>query len=297
MIVDQNIIPNIITMIISNVKSAFRSVLMATLAATFLFACQEDETLTTADEASTDQLITDEAIADDIFEDMDEISMEAASYTTNGRMENDGKLSSVSCVTRSVERNQDMSNTVTLTFEGECEGPKGRIRTGTLVIDRSLDLENSTFTVSTTFQDFYVNGRKIEGTRTLVYAKDDSQLVTVNITLIGGKVTLEDGSVITREGNFTRTIDRESGEISMSGSATGVNRFGISYTAEITTPMVFKKACAGESFFMPAQGTKVVSREGKPDVQIDFGDGSCDKSVTLTAEGERRTIELNITRK
>lgn len=284
-------------MIISNAKSALRSAFIATFAATFLFACQEDETLTSGNDASTDQLITDEAIADDIFEDMDEISMEAATYTTNGRVENGGDISTTTCLTRSVERNQDMSSTVTLTFDGECEGPNGRIRTGTLLVDRSLDLENSTFTVSTTFQDFYVNGRKIEGTRTLVYSSDDNQVITVNITLSGGKVTLEDGSVITREGNFTRSIDRESGEISMSGSASGVNRFGTSYTAEITTPMVFKKACAGEGVFMAAKGTKVISREGKPEVQIDFGDGSCDKTVTLTAEGEQRTIELSITRK
>ena len=279
-----------------NTKNSVFSLTLAVVSSFLFFACQEDETISSTSDADTDQLVTDEVIADDLFEDMDEISMEAAVYATNGRLASEG-VTSGACVTRTVERNQDFSSKITLTFSGECEGPKGRIRTGTMLVNRNLDFEAGNFPVSTTFQDFHVNGRKVEGTRTLVYSSEDKKLLTVNITLSSGKVTLEDGSVVSREGNFTRIIDRDNGQISMSGIASGINRFGTEYTTEITSDLIFKKECVAEGIFMPVRGTKIISRNDKADVQLDFGDGTCDKTVTLMSENEERTIELKISKK
>lgn len=277
-------------------KPLFRASLSLLLSA-FLFSCQEEETITTESGANTDQLIMDEAIADDLFEDMDEISMEAAAYTTNSRISNEGAITQLECVTRTVERNGDLRSLVTLTFTGECEGPRGRTRSGTLLVERSIDLNAATYTVSTTFQDFFVNGHQLEGTRTLVYTYEDKQQISVNITLTDGRVTLADGSVITRNGNFTRTIDRAGGRVTVTGSATGTNRNGVDYVSEITTPLVFQRSCAADGIYMPAQGVKSITRSGRADLEINFGEGNCDKSVTLTAEGENRIVEINFTRK
>lgn len=278
-------------------KNFLASAFCAVLISPLFFSCQEDGDLSGNKASSNEQFITDEAIADDLFEDMDEISMEAATYSTNGRSMNEGSIAGIECVSRSVERGEGFGKSVTLTFAGDCEGPKGRIRSGTLLIDHSIDFNESTYTVSTTFQDFSVNGHQLEGTRTLVYSADDNKLITINITLTDGKVTLSDGSIITRSGNFIRTVDREKGQITVRGSAAGTNRFGVEYISEITTPLVYQTSCAADGIFMPAQGKKSISRTGKANLEVDFGDGSCDKSVTLSGEGEKKTIEIKFTRK
>lgn len=281
----------------TTLKNSFFKLLFSVLIAPVLFSCQEDEMVSAEDSAIADALISDEAIADDLFEDMDEISMQAAVYTTNGRVSSEGGIADLSCVSRSVERGGDLSSAVTLSFSGECKGPKGRIRTGTLLIDRSIDLNTSTYTVNATFQDFFVNGHQLEGTRTLVYSVDDDQLILVNVTLTDGRVTLADGSVITRSGSFTRTIDRKNGQITVTGSAKGTNRNGVAYVSEITTPLVFQQSCAADGIYMPAQGGKSISRTGRNDLEINFGDGTCDKNVTITSEGENRIVEITFTRK
>lgn len=282
-------------------NSAHKNFLVSAFCAVFiiplLFSCQEDEELSGSSASSNEQLITDEAIADDLFEDMDEISMEAATYSTNGRSTTRGGIAAIDCVNRSVENGEDFSKSVTLTFSGDCEGPKGRIRTGTLLIDHSIDFNASTYTVSTSFKDFFVNEHQLEGTRTLVYSAENNKLITVKVTLTNGKVTLSDGSIITRSGNFTRIVDREKGEITVSGTASGTNRFGVEYVSEITTPLVYPTNCASDGIYMPAQGIKSISRTGKASLEIDFGDGKCDKNVTLTSKGENRTVEIKLTRK
>jgi hypothetical protein len=280
----------------TTLKNPFYSLVLAAVLSPVLFSCQQDEEIAVQDAAITDQLIADEITADDLFEDMDEISMDAASYTINGRLNDEGSVTELDCVSRTVDRNGDLRSAVTLTFSGACEGPRGRTRTGTLLIDRSIDLNTSTYTVSTTFQDFYVNGHQIEGTRTLVYSLNEDQLLTVNVTLTDGRVTLSNGNVITRSGNFTRTVDRENAQITVTGSASGTNRNGVAYVSEITSPLVFQRNCASDGIYMPVQGIKQISRTGRNDLEINFGEGACDKSVNIISEGENRTIEIAFTR-
>jgi hypothetical protein len=278
----------------------FRFPLFTLIGGLILFSsCQDDDPIATDERTASTQAVNDEALTDDLFEDLDALSMEAIMETESGRISSEGSLLINDCVSRTVERAQDQSfsKTVTLTFDGTCEGPKGRIRTGTMLIDHSINFMNSTYTLSTTFQDFSINGHKIEGTRTLVYTAEENKVVSVNITLINGKITLEDGSVITRNGNFIRKINRESGEVSLSGSASGTNRNGLDYIMEISSPLTFKQACATDGVYMPVQGVKRISRAGKADITLNYGSGECDKNLVITADGEERTIEVNINRK
>jgi hypothetical protein len=281
-------------------KNSFSSILrfLALVALVpFTIACEEEP------EASDDVLNTevetladDEALVDDIFEDIDEITLEAAEYQESGRYLSEGGTTSAACVSRSVERSLDngLQSTVTLAFADGCEGPKGRVRSGTILVSRQFDRTNSTYTLSTTFQDFFLDGKKIEGTRTMVYKSDGEEIITVNINLSGGKITLPDAREITRDGSFTKTIDRNSGEISLQGSASGVNRNGVAYTSTISSPLLYKRACATDGIKMAVGGTRVISRDGRPEVSINYGSGDCDRSVDITAEGRRKTIEINI---
>lgn len=274
------------------------------LATSVLFsACEQDNEEVTSNADEAESIAIDEAIADDLFEDIDLISDEAADYEGDiqgGRLENDENAMMSDCVGRGVERvraDRVFTKTVTLDFQASCEGPKGRERQGTMVITRITDANAATYTVSTTFQDFFLDGKKIEGTRTRVYTLLETGVHQVAITLTDGKVTLEDGRVIERSGSFTKTWNRNSGEVSVEGEASGVNRNGVAYTSNVTSPLVYKQSCATEGIFVATQGIRSITREGKADVTIDYGQGDCDKTVDVTVDGEERTIELTFTKK
>ena len=267
-----------------------------------LSACNEDPEEFTSDSDVAESIVTDEAIADDLFVDVDLISDEASLYegsTQGGRLEDDDSALLRDCVGRLLERREEnkvFTKIVTLDFQEGCEGPKGRERQGTMVITRITDANEATYTVSTTFQDFFLDGKKVEGTRTRIYTKLETGVHQVAITLTDGKVTLEDGRIIERSGSFIKNQNRNSGEISVEGEASGINRNGVAYTATVTSPLVYKQSCATEGIFMATQGTRSIAREGKADVTIDYGQGDCDKTVAVTVNGEERTLELTITK-
>lgn len=267
-----------------------------------LSACNEDTEEVASDADVAESIVTDEAIADDLFEDIDLISDEASLYegsTQGGRLENNESAMMRDCVGRLLERRAEdkvLTKIVTLDFQEGCEGPKGRVRQGTMVITRVTDVNEATYTVSTTFQDFFLDGKKVEGTRTRVYTTSETGVIQVAITLTDGKVTLEDGRVIERDGSFTKTWNRNSGEISVEGAASGINRNGVAYTSTVTSPLVYKQSCATEGVFMATKGVRSITREGKADVTIDYGQGDCDKTVDVTLNGEERSLELTITK-
>lgn len=265
-------------------------------------ACTKESDEVTSDADEAESIATDEAIIDDLFEDVDFISDEAASYeeeNEEGRVEADDSALLADCVGLRGERRLEegiYTKIITLDFQKGCQGPNGRERQGTMMITRIANSNESTYSVSTTFENFYLDGRKIEGTRTRVYTTPKLGVHQVDITLTGGKVTLEDGRIIQREGTFTKTWNRKSGEISVEGSASGVNRNGVAYSTTITSPLLYKQDCFSEGFFMAVQGNRTISRTNKADATIAYGEGECDKTVALTLNGESRTIELTLTK-
>lgn len=260
-----------------------------------LAACEKEDVVSSTNQAQAEELTSEEALAEDIFEDTDAISLEAVTYSESSRLHNDS-ITSSACVTRTVTRSESNAyeKTVTLTFAEGCVGPEGRERNGTITVKRELTA--TTYTVTTTFQDFYLEGKKIEGTRVMTYAQNDRTSATITAKLIDGKVTLRDGRIVTRHGEFVKTWNRETGESSLTGTAQGVTRNGVAYTASIQEPIVYKRDCMREGIFLPVQGTKSITREGKADFIVNYGSGSCDKQVMIDAEGEQYEVSIDITK-
>ncbi|MDF9796707.1 hypothetical protein OKW21_001970 [Catalinimonas alkaloidigena] len=257
-----------------------------------MYSCSEEDSVSDNEDAQSEQLIYDEALADDLFQDMDDISMEAATYSENARV-NNSSLFSLACLSRTVANdNKSLSQLVTLTFDEGCVDSQGRVRSGKIIINRSINVQAASYTVSTTFEDFYVNDYQLVGTRIIVFSTNAAQKITATITLENGKIILPDGSVITRNATYTKQIDREAGEISLTGSAEGVNRKGVSYISTISTPLIYQSECALEGIFMASAGKKTITRPGKRTLELDYGDGICDRTITLIADGIDRTIEV-----
>jgi len=117
--------------------------------------------------------------------------------------------------------------------------------------------------------------------------------------LDGGKLTFpSDGTTIVRQANYDVTIDYVAKTLTLSAntvklhSASGTTRAGKDYTMDINTPLVYKVECLATKVYIAVSGKKTITAN-KIDYTIDYGDGTCDNTVTITVGGKTATITVN----
>jgi hypothetical protein len=181
----------------------------------------------------------------------------------------------------------------------------GTVCTGGL-LNRSRELKGKTTIVlnaplrkagsvaTQTFQNFYIDGRKLEGTRTRTNNTPVGGAPTFTIAMANGKITDTDGKTFTWNSSRTRTwtagyetTTRADDKFDLTGSGSGTNRNGNDFSATITNPIGMEYACR-----YPTRGTVVVTRENLRERTIDFGSGTCDATATVTVNGNTKTITL-----
>ena len=191
------------------------------------------------------------------------------------------------------------NNTKTITFSEDCEGKLGQTRSGTIIVTYSeIQGEMGSFR-EVSYDDFYLNGVKIEGTRrTEILSTDENGSKTMLTELTDGKMIYDDGTFKTKSAEMTRYIHVENNKkqyTTLSGSKSGVSTEGVSFSMEITTPIKFVYNCFGEGQRkrgkVPVQGIKVTN-DGAQTITTDFGDGTCDTLVEITKDGEVETVDL-----
>ena len=191
------------------------------------------------------------------------------------------------------------SNTKTISFSQECKGKRGQTRSGTIIVTYSeIQGEIGSFR-EVSYDDFYLNGVKIEGIRrTEILSTDETGSKTMRTTLTDGKMIYDDGTFKTISAEMTRYTHVEKDKkqyTTLSGSKSGVSTEGVSFSMEITTPIKFVYNCFGEGQRkrgkVPVQGIKVTN-DGAQTITTDFGDGTCDTLVEITKDGEIETVDL-----
>jgi len=179
--------------------------------------------------------------------------------------------------------------TITIDFTnwkvGEQREKNGIIR---IVISGPMHRAGTSRTV--TFENFTIGGNRIEGTKTVTNVDGNE----ITIRLVGGKITFQDGTTLTREVNRVRRWVLGMGtpkfiwddEYRITGTVAGINRAGKAYSVEITTPLVRRMAC-----LWIVQGA-ITMTTGDRKLVLDYGTGTCDDLATVTANGETREIVL-----
>jgi hypothetical protein len=284
------------------------------MALLFLASCQDDK----IDFSSNDsQNVENEAVSDAYYEDADDMSGIAVSSdatTLNGARESENgrkftvKISDLAkrfdCATITFETAAESSpqtpkGTITVDFGTGCTDSKGNVRKGKIIINYTGRRFLNGSSVVTTFADYFINGVKIEGTRTVTNTSASLESNPVfEIKVNGGKATWPDATFATREVNRTREwnrgviLDFADDQWIVTGTASGTNRNGRAYQMEITKPLVYKRECAiSDKVFIAVEGTKVLTVDSKQ-VTIDYGTGACDKLVTITVNGKSREVEV-----
>lgn len=258
----------------------------------FLSSCTNEEDRITATDLAD---VTTESLTDSYFEDLDDLSLEAAedenSPASGGRMASDDRFCAE---VLSFEGNSE-SGVIVIDFGNGCTDPRGNIRTGKLNIEYSDGPVGSVgFTVEVTPDNYTINGVKLEGVRTIKRLQSSSQnVIRHEITTSSGKATWPDATVSTRESSFEREIDLTAQTISLDGSASGTNRRGRNYGMQILETLVFKKQCVVEdAIYMAVDGRKKFTTDNR-EVIVDYGDGTCDRQVTIQIGDFSRTFGVD----
>ncbi|MFC2112089.1 hypothetical protein ACFLTA_02375 [Bacteroidota bacterium] len=281
-----------------NLLTVFAFVLVALIT---MVACEKNKSIVTLDLiTATDDAIADMAY-DDVFSEVDAVmnTMDLLGYVMPG--DKSGLEIFETCKVITVEQPDGAfwPRTVTIDYGEGCTIGK-RTRKGKIVITVSGPMwqEGSQRIVS--LEDFYVNDHKIEGVRTVTNQGrhldgNYEGKRYISVSLDSGKVITPEGQVITKEINRTRTFvegedskwDTRDDIWYIEGIATGVNRNGIAFTREITSPLWKEIGCR-----FITQGTVLISADGRPDAILDYGEGDCDPIATVTVGEETREINL-----
>ncbi|WP_242926412.1 hypothetical protein [Pontibacter vulgaris] len=266
--------------------------LMLAFGCTLVFAgCQKDEE--TSDQSLDVESAEANAMAETEFTSLDEFVTDVA----KAEPEADGRIAVAAslpgCATATFNKE---ARTIIIDFgTTNCTCPDGLKRRGKIVASFS----GTPFTVGSSFtvtlQDYFVNDNQLKGTKVSTYLGNHKISVKVSdasITTPGGTATWSADRVIEQVAG-TGTLLLSDDVWQVTGSAAGVNRKGIAYTAEIKQPLkrVLSAGCARN---FVAGIISITNTNGKT-MELNYdptGKEPCDKIAEVTINGKAKLITL-----
>jgi hypothetical protein len=186
---------------------------------------------------------------------------------------------------------------ITLDFgDVNCTAINGRLRRGRILVTYTGRYRDEGTIITITPQDYHVNDQLVQGTKMVTNQGLNANGQPTFSVQVNGSVTAADGSWTSThqaqrtriwiQGNDTPGLNDDAYLITGSGS--GVNRNGVAYTSTITQALRVELGC----IWRLVSGTVVVTPEGRPTRSIDYGNGSCDGTVSITVNGQTFTITI-----
>lgn len=270
-------------------------------------SCNDEERITLKDT----QDITEEALTDSYFQDMDDmagVAVQADVATAGGRVASGARSITVqddrfNCSGIVITIEPDAASTqevpkgtITVDFGTTgCSDVRGNVRMGKLIFTYNGRRFIPGSTVVTTSENYTINSVKLEGTRTLTNVSGSTaDAPRFNIKLQNGKATFVDGTTATRTSDITTQWVKATSPINdklvieQSSTAKGTTRGGRTYDVSLLAALEFKRACG-----MAVTGIKKYVIDSDKVITIDYGDGTCDKSVTISVNGVTRNLQVN----
>jgi len=196
-----------------------------------------------------------------------------------------------------------VSGKVTIDFGTGCTDSRGNTRKGKIIVSWSGGRwYKAGSTVVINYSGYSINEVAFSDNdiRTIVNISSTASPLTWRVEA-SHKITWPDASVATRIVHHTRQwirsatvvddkfiVSQTAGAVN---AASGTNRHGVGYSVQITTPLEYSRACAiSNKVFRPVKGVRVITYDTNKVVTIDFGNGTCDNSYTISANGHTRTV-------
>jgi hypothetical protein len=182
---------------------------------------------------------------------------------------------------------------VTLDFGEGCTTRNDNTVSGKIIMDYTFAFTGQSITINYSFEDFYFNGKKIEGTvnKIRVRVNDNGNpqaTITKNI-----KIIWEDDSFVTVQGERIREWIKGFGNriwsdnvFLITGNWTITNKAGVVRQATVTEPLRREMACR----FL-VSGVIEITKDGSK-LTLDYGDGTCDDLATVNINGTVKEIHI-----
>lgn len=242
-----------------------------------------------AEQEDDQQFGIDQSTADALFSDQDNAVDEAANsiglFKTNG-----------TCPTVTFDTTSN-PKVMTLDFGAtNCTGNDGKARRGKIIVTWTGKYRQAGTVITHSFDNFYQNDNKIEGTKTVTnMGLNSSNNPSFSVVIANAKITRTDGSSISWSSTRTRewiagssTPGIQDDKYSITGGGSGVNKNGDSFTSTITTPLIIDFSCK----YHLVSGVMEIVPNGKVKRTIDYGNGSCDDDAVLTVGKKTYNIKI-----
>jgi len=289
-------------------KNLYTYFTVACLAAlTFVSSCKKTEEISTTDTDTVIESAQGDETVTDTFNDLflissQDVSLFEAPVNNSTGIATDANTSSswlipnTTCRTVTVSPSGNVfPKSVTIDYGTGCDDG-GKLKKGKIIAVFSGRFKQAGTTINISFDNFYINGDKIEGTKSIVNngpntAENYSFTVTINHTRIRTTSGTSNTSTLTavktitwiENSNTSPTDD----EFSMSGSLSATSAGGKTYSYTTLEPLVKKVACLYIS-----SGKLLINITGRPQLTLDYGTGDCDNKATISANGKTKEITL-----
>ncbi|WP_047451425.1 hypothetical protein [Alistipes sp. ZOR0009] len=252
------------------------------IAALSMSSCQKGDDVKTTTDANIETAIDGQTVTNMFAEVDNEVDQVALGLKAGNAPDSTGKR------TVTTVKNVDNSLTKTVVYSNWGIGKNKRwVKDGKITVTISADR----LTRTVTFENFTINKKKIDGTKT---SKIDLVNHTLTLTLTNGKVTFEDGTTYQHQYTQVRTMVKGydtplnfwDDEYDITIDASGTNRRGQAFTEVTTTPLHLKAV-------WPMFVSGIIKREvNNHTIITDFGNGAEDFIVTITVDGTAKEVDL-----
>lgn len=169
-----------------------------------------------------------------------------------------------------------------------CTGLDGWVRRGKLRVTFTGAYSATGTVITITPEDYHVNDHLVQGVKTVTNAGPNAQGQTHFTVAVDGTVTAPDGSwTSSHAARRVRTWIAGEGTPTpfddvylISGTGSGTDRNGIPYTLAITTPLRVEIGCR-----WVVSGVLEITPGSLAVRKVDYGDGTCDRKITVTVNG------------
>ena len=262
-------------------------VLMMTIATITFVGCQKEVT----NSAKAVSITTEQSVivANQTFETLNGIT---DTYIGSNGL----KSSLITCPSISATLNASWPLVISFDWGTGCQSADdGITRSGKISVSLSGKMNVAGSVATFTFTDFVSDGNKISGVHLITYNGLNPNNNWPRYTVFTeAKIEFSDGKFMTYRTEYVRLLAEGSSTLAITddvwrieGSASGLTREGVAWTASFPSAVVKKMSCKWFS-----SGSILVNVAGESSKTINFGDGTCDNLATVTVDGVSKQITL-----
>ncbi|MCU0450480.1 MAG: hypothetical protein MUC97_11670 [Bernardetiaceae bacterium] len=187
--------------------------------------------------------------------------------------------------------------TINLNFGTGCLGDDGVNRSGQIRINYTNLFHQNDAQITVTFTNYAAEGHTLNGTLNLGnFRQMGRDRSSYSMSVRDFVVTFPDGDrhVFTAQRTIEsgRVRGHRDNEWRITGSGSGTNRDGETYTVNITEPIIVRGSCLARGIVYPVSGKYNLRVANRPAGQLDWGSGNCDKQATFTTGSTTIVIDF-----